>query len=827
VEGPNDKRESERLPVGLLVKLSYGSVDEFVQRFAVNMSRGGIFIRARDPRPAGTHVSLELRLVTGETILKALGVVRWTQAEDATARPPKAPGMGIQFTQLDTGARALVERMVALKEQRGVAPGVAGPAPVAARPDLTPLPTRAPGATPTPSTGAPEATPTPPTRAPGATPTPRTRPLGATPTPSPPVIHPTPRPTPAAGTNPATSPTPALAPVSAARTPGPAGPGEPALADLSLPHRIEQLGAGPARLDLALPRTPEPIARPSRTIIGIDLGTTNSCAAVVRAGRPYVIPSREGYNTVPSIVALNGRNRIVVGHLAKAQILTNPRQTVHGAKRLLGRSHDSTVVQEVKSKFAYEIVPSEDGLAAVRLGPETLSLEQISALVLREVKEVAQNHLGEEVNRAVITVPAYYNERQRAAVREAGALAGLKVERILNEPTAAALAYAYGRHLTQRVLVYDLGGGTFDASILELADNVYEVVSTGGDAFLGGVDFDNRIVDRLLQRYAEQTGAPFGGDRVALSRLVDAAERAKCTLSERTELAVSLPFLAMRDGQPISLETSLKREEIVELVGPLVDRTLEVCRDVLAAKGLATADIDEVLLVGGQSRMPLVHERVAGLFGKPPSRAVHPDEAVAIGAALLAHSLGGAEGVVLIDVLPLSIGIGLPGGRVKTIIERNTALPTRKQYGLATTRDGQTEFELVVLQGEGATASECEYLGTLKLTGLPPGPRGMVKIAVTFELGPECLLTVTARELNTGRQVQTVMSTREGATAARRRLELGVDGAERQAAEQLTSRTDLERPPPEPAPASQEGAADPVARLRQLFRRLLGRAEAR
>ena len=530
---------------------------------------------------------------------------------------------------------------------------------------------------------------------------------------------------------------------------------------------------GPSARGTGLPAVPPSIERPSRRVIGIDLGTTNSCAAVVRDGRPYVIPSREGHNTVPSIVALNARNQIVVGHLARAQLLTDPRATVSGAKRLVGRSFDSDVVQQLRSRFTYEIVPDPNGLAAVRLGAETLSLEQVSALVLREVKDVAQNHLGEEVNRAVITVPAYYNERQRAAVRSAGALAGLHVERILNEPTAAALAYAYGRHLNQRVLVYDLGGGTFDASVLELDDNVYEVVSTGGDTFLGGVDFDARIVERLLGRWKERHGAEFSGDRVALSRLVDAAERSKCALSERTDHAVQLPFLAMKDGQPAALDLVLTRDEVASLVEPLVDRTLEVCDEVLRARGLAPGDVQEVLLVGGQSRMPLVHAKIAAFFGRPPSRAVHPDEAVALGAALLGHSLGTAEGVVLIDVLPMSLGIGLPGGRVKTIIPRNTPLPARKQYGLSTTRDGQTEFELVIVQGESAALAECEYLGTVRLEGLPAGPRGMVKIALTFDLGAECLLTITARELNTGRQVQAVMSTTEGAAAARRLLERG------------------------------------------------------
>jgi len=729
VEGPHDKRGAERMPVGLAVRLSYGSVDEFVDRFAVNISRGGVFIRSRDPRPVGTRVAFELRLAGGEAVVRGQGVVRWIQEEDLAVHPPRAPGMGVQFTELDEPSRALVERMVTLRERRGVAPGVVAPAPVAARLDATPVSTRAP----------------------------------APAFPEPPLVTPPP----VVSTAPRAAPAPPLL------TPTPPRQGGAIQADLSLPHRIEQLSAGPLRLDTGLPSGPVPIARPSRLVIGIDLGTSNSCAAIVKDGRPYVIPSREGYSTVPSIVAVNARGKVVVGHNARGQLLTSPKQTVYGAKRLVGRAYDSAAVQEFRQRFPYEIVADEDGLAAVRLAGETLTLEQVSALVLREVKGVAQNHVGEEVNRAVVTVPAYYNERQRAAIRHAGALAGLQVERILNEPTAAALAYAYGRHLNQRVLVYDLGGGTFDASVLELNDNVYEVVSTGGDTFLGGVDFDNRIVDRLLEAWQAVHGAPFEGDKVALSRLVDAAERAKCALSQRAEFPIQLPFLALRDGQPASLEITLSRDEIVRLVEPLVDRTLDVCREVLLAKGLHTKDIDEVLLVGGQSRMPLVHEKVLAFFGRAPSHAVHPDEAVAVGAALLAHSLGSSEGVVLIDVLPMSIGIGLPGGRVKTIIERNTPLPARKQYGLTTTRDGQTSFELVILQGEGPLARDWEYLGTLKLEGLPHGPRGMVKIAVSFELGAECLLTVTARELNTNRKVQTVMSAKEGHAAARRKLEQG------------------------------------------------------
>ena len=703
--------------MGLLVRLAYKTVEDFKLRFAPNLSRGGVFIRTREPKPVGTTVAFELRLSTGEKVLRGEGVVRSVEAEDLSASPPRSPGMAVQFTRLETASRALIEAIVSARELLGV----------------TPAPSARPATTPTP----------------GFTPS---WPVAVTPpTLSRPVAIPDP------------APAPALSPPVEA----------PALADLDRPHRVEQLRHGTAAVEIPLPATPEPITRPSRAVIGIDLGTTNSCAAVVRDGRPYVIPSREGYRTIPSIVALTSRQTLVVGHLARAQLLTNPAGTIHGAKRLLGRPFDSAVAEEMRGKFPYEIVANADGLAAVRLGPLTMAIEQVAALILREVKEVAQNHLGEEVNRAVITVPAYYNERQRQAVRHAAALAGLRVERILNEPTAAALAYAYGRHLKQRVLVYDLGGGTFDASVLELTDNIYEVVSTGGDNFLGGVDFDARITETLLREYAQQVGAEFGEDRVALSRLTDAAERAKCALSERASFPLQLPYLALHDGKPVTLETLLTRAEVELLVAPLVDRTIQVCREVLEAKGLSVQDIDEVILVGGQSRMPLVHRKVAEFFCKAPSRTVHPDEAVALGAALLAQSLESAEGVVLIDVLPVSIGIALPGGKVKTIIGHNTALPVRKQYGLSTNRDGQTEFELVVVQGESELAEECAYLGTLQLTGLPAGPRGMIKIAVTFELGAECLLSVTARELNTRRQVTVVLSTNPGPGGAHRRLESG------------------------------------------------------
>ncbi|MFL5352363.1 Hsp70 family protein [Archangium sp.] len=555
--------------------------------------------------------------------------------------------------------------------------------------------------------------------------------------------------------------TPMEVPVAASRPPTPpVATGRPA----PPPEPRQTLtSATPTPAVPSAPAFEAPTEEPKRTgpVIGIDLGTTNSCAGYVRNNKPAVLHSREGHNTVPSILALNTRGKLVVGHPAKGQMLTNPRQTVYGAKRLVGRPYESPLVRQIKDRFAYEIAPGDNGEAAVRLGDRVYSLQQISALILREVREVAQNQLGQPVSRAVITVPAYYNDNQRQAVREAGRLAGLHVERILNEPTAAALAYGFGRKLKQRVLVYDLGGGTFDASVLELNDTLYEVVSTGGDTFLGGIDFDNAIVEYLLEQFQAQTGLTFQGDRVAMQRIQDAAERAKCALSERSQVRVHVAFLTMVDGKPVDLDVNLTREKLVELTSGLVDRSLHVCADVLDAKGLTPKDIDEIILVGGQSRFPLVHEKISWFFGKAPTKNVHPDEAVALGAALLAHSLGQLEGVVLIDVLPMAIGVGLPGGRFKPVLERNAALPAAKTYQLATSRDDQQELDLIILQGDSERAVENEYLGTLKVSGLPPGPRGSVKVSITFEVNNECILKVTAREQSSGLEAMSIFSTRD------------------------------------------------------------------
>ncbi len=742
--------------IGLAVKLPFATPEEFLAKYGANVSRGGIYLRAKTVKPPGTPVTLDLKLADGQRLIYASAVVHFVTGQQGQG----VPGMGLKFVTLDPESQRFIDSLV-----------VTLPHANSAHPPLPP----------------------------GVGPA-QFVPAGvvSAPPPAPPAA---PAPEPAAAAPPPAPPKPAPAP----QRPASAAP----------------VLSGGAVVPSA-PAFEAPTEEPKRTgpIIGIDLGTTNSCAAFVRNGKPAVLVSREGYNTVPSIIALNARGKLVVGHPAKGQMLTNPRQTVYGAKRLVGRAYDSPIVQQIKDRFHYEIAPGTEGEAAVKLGDRVYSLQQISALVLREVREIAQNQVGQPVSRAVITVPAYYNDNQRQAVREAGRLAGLHVERILNEPTAAALAYGYGRKLTQRVLVYDLGGGTFDASVLELNDNVYEVISTGGDTFLGGIDFDNSIVGHLLTEFKAKTGKEFQGDRVAMQRIADAAERAKCALSERAEMRIHVPFITLIDNQPYDLDVVLSRDKLIELTERLVDRTLQVCDEVLKAKNLTVDQLDEVILVGGQSRFPLVHQKIQAFFKKSPSKNVHPDEAVAIGAALLAHSLGQLEGVVLIDVLPMAIGVGLPGGRFKPVLDRNTALPSSKSYNISTSRDDQSDLELTIFQGENAVAQENEYLGTLKLSGLPKGPRGTVKIGVTFEVSNECLLTVTAKEATTGREVRSVFSTKDTPEAVKAKMAQTNGAAPHTTESQLPAvgQAAPSAPPEVVAAAAKSGG------LFGWFKRLFGRA---
>ncbi|NTX34322.1 TIGR02266 family protein [Myxococcus sp. CA033] len=535
--------------------------------------------------------------------------------------------------------------------------------------------------------------------------------------------------------------------------------------------------AAPALDERGLPKTvflpPPPQIVGTGPVIGIDLGTTNSCVALLSNGRPMVLRSREGYNTIPSVISLNAQNKLLVSHRAKNQLVLRPQHTIYGAKRLVGRPYDSAVVNQVRERFHYEIVPDAAGRAAVRLADSVLSLEEVQAIILRECKEMAEAHLNQKVERAVVTVPAYYSEPQREAVRKSGILAGLKVERILNEPTSAALAYGLNRELNKKVLVYDLGGGTFDATILKIEKNVFEVLGTGGDIFLGGIDFDNLIVDFLLQRFQEKEGMAFNGDGIALSRVSDAAERAKMALSERASFEVHIPMLMMDDaGRPRDLRVVMTRQELEKICDPLLSRTVDVVRDVLLDAKLKASEVDDIILVGGMSRMPLVREKLKGLFGKGPQASVNADEAVALGAALYSGSVDKVSSVVLIDVLPMTVGVAMPGGVFKRVIERNSPLPAQRSFALNTTKDNEEFLELSIFQGEDNHISANEYLGTVRIEGLPRGPKGSVRVAVTIKLDSECVLHVEAREYSTRKEVKATLATRYSPEELQKQLQV-------------------------------------------------------
>jgi molecular chaperone DnaK len=515
-------------------------------------------------------------------------------------------------------------------------------------------------------------------------------------------------------------------------------------------------------------------ATPLNPVVGIDLGTTNTAVAWMHNGKPMVLSSREGYNTVPSVFAVDERERTLIGHPAKGQLLKNPRNTVYGAKRLIGRAFHSEARQQIQERLPYTIVEGSRGECAVQVAGRTFTLQDISSRILKEVREIAHEHLGQDVTRAVITVPAYYSDGQRQAVREAGALAGMTVEQIVSEPTAAAVAFGHGRALQQRVLVYDLGGGTFDVSVLELhGNNIYEVISTGGDTFLGGVDFDLRILGILLSKFEARIGREFDGDAALTQRFLDATEKAKIALSEVRSQKLVIPFVDVGGGRLIDFETEISRAEIEQATADLIDRTMKVTAEVLAAKQLKPTDIDEVLLVGGQSRMPLVRERLKAYFGKDPNKSVHPDEAVALGAALLAHSIEteATDSAVLIDVLPMSIGIGVSGGKFRRVIERNTTLPHTRTHVLSTTKDDQTELELLIFQGESDRALDNQFLGSVTIDGLPKAPRGAVKVDVTFRLSREALLTLTVKQGDAEVERPLILATRENEDQLREKLD--------------------------------------------------------
>lgn len=486
-------------------------------------------------------------------------------------------------------------------------------------------------------------------------------------------------------------------------------------------------------------------------IIGIDLGTTNSCVAVVDVTTPQVISNREGSRTTPSVVGFTEDSDRLVGQIAKRQAITNPFNTIYAIKRLIGRKYDSDESARAKNVLPYQIVPSSNGDVKVKIRDREYSPEEVSAFVLMEIKAFAEDFLGEPVNEAIITVPAYFNDSQRQATRDAGKIAGLDVLRIINEPTAAALAYGLDNKKNQVIAVYDLGGGTFDISILKLEEGLFEVLSTSGDTYLGGEDFDKRIMDWLIDNFQKETGIDLTDDRMALQRLKEAAERAKCELSIAAESRITLPFISADSSGPKHLNNVLTRHEFEKMVEDLIQRTIDPVNDALREAGVSPSQIDEVVLVGGQTRMPKVIEAVQKVFGKEPNRNINPDEVVAVGAAIQGGILrGDIKDMILLDVTPLSLGIETHGGLFTKIIERNATIPTKNSLVFTTVADNQSKVQVHVLQGEREFSRENKSLGKFDLVGIPPAPRGVPQIEVIFSLDSNGIVNVTARDQATG-----------------------------------------------------------------------------
>jgi molecular chaperone DnaK len=493
-------------------------------------------------------------------------------------------------------------------------------------------------------------------------------------------------------------------------------------------------------------------------VIGIDLGTTNSCVAVMEGGAPQVIPNQEGARTTPSIVGFTAKGERLVGQIAKRQALTNPRNTVFAVKRLIGRKFNSKEVEQARRFMPYQLVESTNGDCHIQIEDKLYSPPEISAFVLQKLKAAAEDYLGEPVEEAIITVPAYFNDPQRQATKDAGLIAGLKVSRIINEPTAAALAYGLKNTKGQFIAVYDLGGGTFDISILELSEGLFQVRATGGDTFLGGEDFDQRIIDWLIEEFLRETGIDLRQDRMALQRLKEAGEKAKCELSTAMQTEIVLPFISADASGPKHLNTVLMRQKYEGLTNDLLERTVEPCKRCLSDAGLAADKIDEVLLVGGQTRAPQVSEVVRRVFGREANRAVNPDESVAMGAAIQTGIIAGeVKGLVLLDVTPHTLGIETKDGTFTSLIERNSTIPTRKGRVFTTVADNQTKVEVHVLQGESDMAAYNKSLAKFELTNIPPAPKGVPQVEVTFEIDVNGIVSVSAQDQATGRSQSVVI----------------------------------------------------------------------
>ncbi len=500
-------------------------------------------------------------------------------------------------------------------------------------------------------------------------------------------------------------------------------------------------------------------------IVGIDLGTTNSVVAVMMGGEPMVIPTAEGERLLPSVVAVNKNGERLVGRAARNQAIVNPENTIFSIKRLMGRRYDDEEVQRTISRVPYKVTKAPNGDARVVMGGREYSPPEISAMILAKLKADAEAYLGEPVTQAVITVPAYFNDAQRNATKDAGKIAGLEVMRIINEPTASSLAYGLDKRKNEVIAVYDLGGGTFDISILDVGEGVFQVKSTSGDTFLGGDDFDQRLMDYLIEEFKKETGIDLRNDRQALQRLKEAAEKAKIELSSLMQTEINLPYLTADSTGPKHLVKTLSRSKLEQLTSDLIERSLGPVRRAISDAGLKASDINEVVLVGGMTRMPAVQDAVRREFGKEPHKGVNPDEVVAVGAAIQAAVLGGeVKDVILVDVTPLTLSVETLGGVATPLVERNSAIPTSKTQIFSTAADGQTQVEIRVVQGERPMAADNKLLGQFNLDGIPPAPRGVPQIEVTFDIDANGILTVTARDKATGRSQHITITASSGLT---------------------------------------------------------------
>jgi molecular chaperone DnaK len=500
-------------------------------------------------------------------------------------------------------------------------------------------------------------------------------------------------------------------------------------------------------------------------ILGIDLGTTNSAVAIIEAGEPTIIENAEGNRTTPSIVAISKNGERLVGQIAKRQAVTNPRNTIYGIKRFMGHSFDEQAVQSDKSIVPYEVKKGADGGVLVHMGEKDHRPEEVSAMILAKLKSDAEAKLGEKITEAVITVPAYFNDAQRKATQDAGKIAGLDVKRIINEPTAAALAYGFNRKKEEKIVVFDFGGGTFDVTVLEVGDDVIEVQSTDGDAHMGGRDIDQKIVRYLIEEFKKLEGIDLGKDALALQRLDEAAEKAKHELSSTGEAEINIPFITSDANGPKHMLLKLSRAKLEELAHEFVDRAIEITKRALAASSLKKEDIDEIILVGGQTRMPLIVQRVKELFGKEPNKSVNPDEVVALGAAIQAGIFqGDVQDITLVDVIPLSLGIETMGGVSTKLVEKNTHIPTKREQVFSTAADNQTSVEIHITQGERPMAADNKSLGRFILDGIPPAPRGLPQVEVVFDVDSNGVLNVTARDKSTNKEQKIRIEANSGLT---------------------------------------------------------------